>query len=137
MATAAAVNPRFAPPPGERWSIRELSQEFAVTPRAIRFYEDEGILKPAREGQARIFSKADRARLAWILRARNVGFSLADIREMLSLYDLGDGRRTQRLVTLTKCRERLSVLHAQRADLDTTIAELESFIQTLEGLTAG
>lgn len=118
------------------WSITDLSHEFGVTPRAIRFYEDEGLLKPTRAGQSRIFSKADRARLAWILRGRKLGFSLADIREMLSLYDLGDGRQTQKRVTIVKCRERLGALKAQRADLNATISELETFIETLEGRKA-
>lgn len=120
----------------DTWGIADLAAEFAVTPRAIRFYEGEGLLAPTREGQNRIFTKADRARLAWILRGRKLGFSLAEIREMLSLYDLGDGRQTQRRVTLQKCRERLAVLETQRADLEATITELSDFIQTLEGRKA-
>jgi len=118
------------------WGIADLAAEFAVTPRAIRFYEGEGLLAPTREGQSRIYTKADRARLAWILRGRKLGFSLAEIRQMLSLYDLGDGRQTQRRVTLQKCRERLVVLETQRADLDATISELSEFIHTLEGRKA-
>lgn len=120
----------------DTWGIADLAAEFAVTPRAIRFYEGEGLLAPTREGQARIYTKADRARLAWILRGRKLGFSLAEIREMLSLYDLGDGRQTQRRVTLQKCRERLAVLETQRADLEATITELTDFIATLEGRKA-
>lgn len=121
----------------QTWTISDLSREFGVTPRTIRFYEDENLLTPAREGQNRIYSARDRARLAWILRGRRVGFSLAEITEMLDLYDLDDGRETQRQVTLEKCRDRLAALENQRADLDATIDELAGFCRLLEELKAG
>jgi DNA-binding transcriptional MerR regulator len=70
------------------YSITELCSEFGVTARALRFYEDEGLISPQRRGTQRIYSQRDRARLAWILRGKRVGFSLADIREMIDLYDL-------------------------------------------------
>src|SRR3546814_4531712 len=70
----------------EQFSITDLSTEFGVTARALRFYEDEGLISPSRKGLSRIYSKRDRARLAWILRAKRTGFSLADIREMIDLY---------------------------------------------------
>lgn len=116
----------------ESYSITDLSGEFGVTARALRFYEDEGLIAPARRGLARIYSKRDRARLVWILRAKRVGFSLSDIREMIDLYDIGDGRRTQRDVTMAKCRERIGLLHQQRADIDSAIEELEQFIAIVE-----
>ncbi len=121
----------------QTWTISELAKEFGVTPRTIRFYEDEGLVTPQRDGQNRIYDARDRARLAWILRGRRVGFTLADITEMLNLYDLGDGRETQRVVTLEKCRDRLAALESQRADLDATIDELASFCRLLEDWKAG
>ena len=118
----------------EQFSISDLSAEFAVSARALRFYEDEGLIAPTRNGLARVYSKRDRARLAWILRAKNVGFSLGEIRELIDLYDLGDGRAAQRRTTLVRCREKIAELEAQRADLDSSIRELSDFVATLAEL---
>ena len=118
----------------EQFSISDLSAEFGVSARALRFYEDEGLIAPTRSGLARIYSKRDRARLAWILRAKNVGFSLGEIRELIDLYDLGDGRAEQRRTTLVRCRQKIAELEAQRADLDSSIRELSDFVATLEEL---
>ena len=115
----------------QKFTISDLSAEFAVSPRALRFYEDEGLIAPTRNGLSRIYSKRDRARLAWILRAKNVGFSLIEIRELIDLYDLGDGRAEQRSTTLIRCREKIATLEAQRADLDSAIHELSDFVATL------
>jgi DNA-binding transcriptional MerR regulator len=105
-----------------------MCDAFGVTARALRFYEDEGLIAPERRGTQRLYSERDRARVAWVLRGKRTGFSLADIREMLDLYDLGDQRRTQKLVALEKCREKIATLERQRGDIDATIAELKQFI---------
>ena len=115
-------------------SIGEMCDEFGVTARALRFYEDENLIAPERRGMQRLYSDRDRARLAWILRGKRVGLSLADIKELLDLYDLGDGRRTQRLKTVERCQDQVDKLRQQRVDIDATIKELEEFVELVKTL---
>ena len=108
-----------------------MCESFAVTARALRFYEDEGLLSPERRGSARLYSDRDRARLTWILRGKRVGFSLNEIKEMLDLYHVGDEQQTQRRVTIERCVKRIAALRRQKHDIDETIVELEKFVATL------
>ncbi len=125
----AVVAPR---PECDRFSISDLCAEFDVTARALRFYEDEGLIAPERRGTQRLYSHRDRARLAWILRGKRVGFSLGEIREMIDLYDVGDGRRTQRQVAIDQGRARIALLERQKHDIDAAILELTEFVDVLE-----
>lgn len=114
------------------YSIGELCDEFDVTARALRFYEDEALIAPERRGTQRLYTDRDRARLAWILRGKRVGLSLAEIKELLDLYDIGDGRRTQRLKTVEICQARVDKMKQQRVDIEATIKELEGFIELVK-----
>ena len=119
------------------YSIGELCDEFGVTARALRFYEDEELIAPERRGTQRLYTDRDRARLAWILRGKRVGLSLAEIKELLDLYDIGDGRRTQRLKTVERCQARVDSLKRQKIHIDATIKELEGFIHLVEAQDSG
>jgi DNA-binding transcriptional MerR regulator len=114
------------------YTITDLAHEFKVTARAIRFYEDKGLLHPSRQGMMRVYTKRDRARLQLILRGKRLGFSLAEIREMIDLYDLGDGQLEQLRLTLKRSRERLSALEQQRRDIEAAVVELKHDIRTME-----
>lgn len=117
---------------GETYSISALAREFGCTTRAIRFYEDEGLLSPARQGMTRIYRRRDRARLMLILRGKRLGFSISDIREMLDLYDLGDGQVEQMKLTLKKSRDRLTSLERHAEDVALAVTELREGCKILE-----
>jgi DNA-binding transcriptional MerR regulator len=114
------------------FTISQLAEEFGITPRAIRFYEDEELIKPTRQGQSRIYSPRDRVRLALILRGKRVGFSLTEIKEMLDLYDMNDGQATQLSYSIRKFDERINSLEQQRADIEQALTELRAGRARLE-----
>ena len=116
------------------YTISELAREFGVTPRALRFYEDKDMLHPGRDGMMRIYSNRDRARLTIIVRLKRLGLPLADIREILDLYALNDGKRAQTCMMLEKFRKQARELEVQRGDIDTALTELHKGISWLEGL---
>ena len=132
MSATPTLAPIKARTDRDSFSISDLSGEFGVTARALRFYEDEGLIAPERRGLQRIYSHRDRARLAWILRGKRVGFSLGEIREMIDLYDVGDDRRVQRKITLQRCRDRIAALEHQKTDIDAAIAELREFVTMID-----
>lgn len=115
----------------QNYTISELAREFAVTPRALRFYEDKGLLSPTRDGLNRVYSSSDRARLKLILQGKSVGFSLSDIREMLDLYKL-DGHRAQLKLALKKSRDQVRLLNKQKADIEGSLTSLNDGIKWLE-----
>ena len=110
----------------ETMTIRQMCDTFEVTPRTLRFYEAKELLAPIREGQRRLFTKRDRARLKLILRGKRFGFSLEQIRQLLDLYDEGDAQYSQMQRTHELAGERLQDLIRQRAELDSAIDELRS-----------
>lgn len=114
------------------FTIRQLTKEFGVTARTLRFYEDEDLIAPSRRGQTRIYAPRDRARIILILRGRRVGFSLAEIREILNLYDVHDGGRTQILHARRKFEERIATLERQKIDIEDSLTELRRAIQTID-----
>lgn len=118
----------------ETFSIRALGKEFGVSARTLRFYEEKELINPRREGQERIYSRRDRARLKYILMGKCVGFSLEEIREMLDLYDLGDRQVTQLRVTLGKIDDRIGRLAHQKNEIDRAVAELAHARKMIEGM---
>ncbi|MCC5996930.1 MAG: MerR family DNA-binding transcriptional regulator [Oceanicaulis sp.] len=121
-----------SPVSDELCSIRELAERFGVTARTLRFYEQKGLLKPARRGATRLYTPADRARLELILRGRRVGFSLEDIREMLEIEQLDRGSRAHMELALKRMRERVGVLERQRDDIESALKELHAGCRWLE-----
>jgi len=108
------------------FTIGQLAKEFGVTARALRFYEDKGLLQPTRDGLNRTYSARDRARLSLILRGKRVGFSLIEIKSMLDLYDLKDGQRAQLIASRDMFTRQLEVLTRQREDIDEAMGELRT-----------
>lgn len=118
--------------PASTFTITQLCREFGTTPRALRYYEEQGLLSPSRDGQARIYSYRDRARLILILRGKGVGLALAEIRDIFDLYGRDDGLIAQNTQALRKYRERITAFEAQRAEIDKAIEVLHAASAALE-----
>jgi DNA-binding transcriptional MerR regulator len=115
----------MAPTLPRTFTISELAKEFAITTRTIRFYEDMGLLKPARRGQSRIFSAGDRTTIKLILRGKRLGFSLLESKEMIELYDPAEGNVTQLETLLARLAEKRAVLERQLEDIRVMQLELD------------
>lgn len=122
--------------PGE-YSISELAREFDVTPRAIRFYEAEGLLSPAREGQRRIYSPRDRTRLKLTLRGKRLGLSLSEIREIVDMYEPGRDERPQLEKFLAVLEAHKRQLEQQREDIEAQLSEIVLFEKRCRKRLAG
>jgi DNA-binding transcriptional MerR regulator len=109
----------------DQMTIREMCDLFDVTPRTLRFYEAKELIAPIRDGQKRLYTKRDRARLKLILRGKKFGFSLEEIRQLLEMYYMQDQQQTQMTKTYELAQVRLQELKRQREELDQTIEELE------------
>jgi DNA-binding transcriptional MerR regulator len=128
MSTEPAATETSAAPQGASgrpasFTIADLAREFGVTTRTIRFYEDEGLIKPRRHGLCRIYSAGDQARLGWILRGKRLGFSLAEIRELLALYEVDRSGVQQMRAILAKSREHIADLERKLRDLQAQLGE--------------
>ena len=106
--------------------IGDLAGELGISPRAIRFYEDQGLLAPRRIGGNRVYSARDRARLQLILRGKRLGFALADVKELLDLYDVDRDHLEQLRATLVKGRARIAELERQQQEIALTLQELRA-----------
>ena len=118
-------------PPYRTYSITQLCREFGATPRALRFYEEQGLLAPARRDTSRVYSYKDRARLQMILNGRRVGLSIAEIRDILDLYD-EEGEAAQSAEALRIFKHRIEQLETQRLEVDEAIATLKAAADRLE-----
>ncbi|GAA6165924.1 MerR family DNA-binding transcriptional regulator [Pelagimonas sp. KU-00592-HH] len=117
-------------------TIREMCDAYDVTPRTLRFYEAKELLFPIREGQKRLFTKRDRARLKLILRGKRFGFSLEEIRQLLDLYDMGDQQATQLQRTYEVAQQRLQDMVEQRDELNEAIDDLKEQLKWGEKVLA-
>ncbi|BAI71911.1 transcriptional regulator [Azospirillum sp. B510] len=118
------------------YTVNQLAEELGITPRALRFYEVKGLLAPNRVGNNRVYTKRDRARLKLILRGKRLGFSLAEIREYLDLYNVNGGVEQQKTL-LKRVQKRLKDLAQQREDLEATVQELREIEMQVNNTLAG
>lgn len=136
MATRRTTSPAPAAPPAtpvpapvreQTWTIREIAEEFDVTHRTVRHYEELGLITPERRGTTRIYHRRDRTRLGLILRGKRLGFPLEEIRTIIDLYDAPRGRRSQLEYVLGQIDERRADLEQRRRDLEDALTELDRF----------
>lgn len=117
----------------ELFAIADLANEFKISTRTIRYYESKGLISPERLGTTRVFRRRDRARLNLILRGKRLGFSLRDIEEYLSLYDVNKGKHAQEKMLLELVDQRIDLLKRQMNDLKITLSELKDIKKSVEG----
>ncbi len=128
MPVPSATSVRASPVDRDRtWSIAQVADEFGVTHRTVRHYEELGLISPERRGTTRVYHRRDRTRLALILRGKRLGFPLEEIRTIIDLYDAPRGRRSQLEYVLDQIDERRTDLEQRRRDLDAALAELDEF----------
>lgn len=113
--------------PGPTFAISDLAREFDITPRTIRFWEDQGILAPQREGNKRIFTRRDRARLKMALRGKRLGLSLAEIKDLIGMYASTEDETPQLLECLRIMERRRAGLQQQREDIEAMLGEITQF----------
>ena len=111
------------------FAISDLAREFGITPRTIRFWEDQGILAPEREGSKRVFTRRDRARLKMALRGKRLGLSLAEIKDLIGMYASTEDETPQLLECLRVMAKRRDALEQQREDIEAMLAEIDQFEQ--------
>ena len=114
-------------PSGAVFSISDLAREFAITPRTIRFWEDQGILAPQREGNKRVFTRRDRARLKMALRGKRLGLSLAEIKDLIGRYASTEDDTPQLVECLRIMEKRRAALEQQREDIEAMLADIAQF----------
>lgn len=117
---------------GPTFAISDLAREFDITPRTIRFWEDQGILAPEREGSKRVFTRRDRARLKMALRGKRLGLSLAEIKDLIGMYASTEDETPQLLECLRVMHKRRAALEQQREDIEAMLAEISQFEQQCE-----
>ncbi|MQY51353.1 MerR family DNA-binding transcriptional regulator [Rhodocyclus tenuis] len=119
------------------FSISEIAREFNITPRTIRFYEDQGLIAPRRDGRTRVFARRDRTRLKLALRGKRLGLSLAEIKELIGMYDTARDERSQLAELLLVLGRRKAALLQQREDIEAVLGELEAFETQCRELLVG
>ena len=124
MSSARSSAPKL-PTRESTYTISELAREFALTTRAIRFYEDEGLIAPARQGRLRVYGERERVRLKLVLRGKRLGLALAEIAELLDLYEIARNERAQLAKFLDLLADRRGRLLQQREDIDAVLAEID------------